>query len=105
MYSVRTGTSVAAVWRPLATSAGTCSRYDAIDITLRDLRQLTTYVMECTSPAAVKVWYMYIHSKTSLNRPTLGRTLNGSFRKVIGLGTLNMVVIVLYGRSFGTQIK
>ena len=50
--------------------------------------------------------YMY-HTdiKTFLNRPTMRPILTGTFREVVSLGSLNIVTIVLYGRSFGTQIK
>ena len=43
----------------------------------------------------------YIYSKTSLNRPTMGPTLNGPFRKLVGLGSLNIITMVLHGRLFG----
>ena len=47
-----------------------------------------------------------VHSKTSLNRLIYRRsTLNGPFREVVGLGSSTIVTIVLYGPSFGTQIK
>ena len=45
------------------------------------------------------------YSKTSLNQPTMRETLNGPFKEVVGLGSQNIVTLVLYGRSFGTQIK
>ena len=32
---------------------------------------------------------MYLYSKTSLNRPTMGQTLNGPFREVDGLASYN----------------
>ena len=31
--------------------------------------------------------YIYIYRETSLNEPTMGPTLNGSFRVVVGLGS------------------
>ena len=34
-----------------------------------------------------------IYSKTSLNRPTMGPTLAGPFREVIGLGSLNITAM------------
>ena len=30
-------------------------------------------------------------------------TLNGPFKEVVGLGSLNIFTIVLYGRSLGTK--
>ena len=30
---------------------------------------------------------MYIYSKASLNRPTMGPTISGLFREVVGLGS------------------
>ena len=41
------------------------------------------------------------YSETSLYRPTMGPTLSGRFREVVGLGCLEY----LNGRSFGTEIK
>ena len=32
------------------------------------------------------------YSKHSLNRPTTGPTLNGPFKEVVGLGSLNMLI-------------
>ena len=43
--------------------------------------------------------------KASLNRPTMGPTLNGPFRQVVGLGSSKLITMVLYERSFGTRIK
>ena len=41
--------------------------------------------------------YIYnIYSKTSLNRLTMGPTLNGPFREVVTLGSLKIITIVLY---------
>ena len=44
---------------------------------------------------------VYICSKTSLNRPTMGPTLSGAFREVVGLGSWNISM----GGSFGIEIK
>ena len=49
--------------------------------------------------------YIYTYSKTTLNGPTLEPTFNGPFREVISFGSYVIVTLVLYGRSFGTQIK
>ena len=35
----------------------------------------------------------------------MGLTLNGPFREVLGLGSSNIVAMILHGRSFGTQHK
>ena len=40
--------------------------------------------------------HICIFSKTSVNRPTMGPTLNGPLREVVGLGSLNIITIVLY---------
>ena len=45
--------------------------------------------------------YVYIYSKTSLNAPTMGSTLNGPFREGIDFRELEY----LYGRSLGTEIE
>ena len=37
------------------------------------------------------------YMKTSLNRPTMGLTLNVSLIKVVGLESCNLVTMVLYG--------
>ena len=49
--------------------------------------------------------YIYTHKATSLDGPTMGPTLNGPFREVVPFGELEYHYMVLYGRSFGTQIK
>ena len=36
--------------------------------------------------------HIYIYSKASLNQPTMGPTLNGTFREVVGLGSKNIIM-------------
>ena len=36
--------------------------------------------------------HMNIYSKTSLNRPTMGPTLSGQFREVVGLGSQDIYI-------------
>ena len=43
--------------------------------------------------------------KTTLNGSTMGSILNDRFEEVVDLGSYNIVTMVLYERSFGTQIK
>ena len=38
-----------------------------------------------------------LYSKISLNQLTIGPTLNGPFREVVGLGSWNIVAMALYG--------
>ena len=44
------------------------------------------------------------YSKTSLNRPTMRLTLNGSFREVVGLGSYNIIVWAINCHSKATGI-
>ena len=44
-----------------------------------------------------------IYIKTSLNRSTMGRTLNGLFKEVIGLGSWNIVTIELIVNHLGPK--
>ena len=47
-----------------------------------------------------------IYSKTFLNRPTMGSTVNGSYREISRLRELEYIVtMALYWRFCGTQIK
>ena len=41
------------------------------------------------------VLYIYIvYSQTFLNRPTVGPTLNGPFREIIGIGNYNIITLL-----------
>ena len=48
--------------------------------------------------------HQYIY-KTSLSRPIIGLTSNGPFKEVVSSKRLTITTKLLYGRSFGTQIK
>ena len=50
--------------------------------------------------------YIHAYSKSSLNRPTMRpTTLNWPFMEMVSLESYNIITLVLYGWSFGTQIK
>ena len=66
--------------------------------------QIQLSVYNATMSTAVLI-YKCIYRKTSLNRLTLGPTLNGPFREVCGLGSYDIIVMALYGQTFGTQMK
>ena len=45
--------------------------------------------------------YIYIYNKTTLNRPIMGPTLSGAFRKMVGLRNSNICM----GDHFAREIK
>ena len=51
------------------------------------------------------VYMLYIDAMDicSLNRSTVGQTLNGSFREVVGLWGYNLVTMALHGSSLGPK--
>ena len=44
-------------------------------------------------------------SQTCLNRSTMALILNCPIREVLGFGSYKILTVVLYQRSFGTQLK
>ena len=53
-------------------------------------------------PSLLAWWAISLkYSETSLKRPIVGPTLSGPFREVVGLGRLNIVIMVLYGHRLG----
>ena len=67
---------------------------------------LCVYIYICIQWSCLaSVHYIPLYNKASLNWQTIRPTLNGPLREVIGLGSQNIITIVLYGWSFGTQIE